>query len=170
MTRVSLCLAVALGLLMLSACSQIPVANKMVPDAFSMYKRDIPRSISIGRVHGNDPVFKNDKYKITDPTFKQALGSALSNSSLFQKVVYDDLSSNYILEAELAYNDKKRGFGGYPMELIVRYSLFDQITGGLKWTKDIYSYSNSGSLKARTEQAGRANILRLIQELSKLEL
>jgi len=142
----------------------------MVPNAFSMYKRELPRSISIGKVSGNNPAFKDDKYKITDPTFKQALGDALSKSRLFQKVVYDDLSSNYILEAELVYNDKKRGFGGYPMELFVRYSLFDQINGGLKWSKDIYSYSEEGSLKGRSEQAGRANILRLIQELSQLEL
>lgn len=168
MTRDSIFLVVTVFLL--SACAQMPEAKKMVPSAFSVYKRDVPRSISIGRVRGNDPTLKNDKYKITDPAFKQALGDAFDKSKLFQKVVFDDLSSNYVLEAELVYNEKKHGFGGYPMELFVRYKLFDQTNGGLKWVKDIYSFSNAGSLKGRSEEAGRINILRLIQELSKLDL
>ncbi|HNZ07001.1 MAG TPA: hypothetical protein PKI63_04330 [Candidatus Cloacimonadota bacterium] len=170
MTRISLCLVIIVGILGLVGCSQVPVATKMVPSAFSMYKRDLPRSISIGKVYGCDPSLKSNKYKITDPVFKQALGDALNNSKLFQKAVYDDLGSNYVLEAELAYNEMKAGFGGHPMELFVRYSLYDQINGVLVWSKDIYSYSDKGSAKAKTEQAGRANILRLIQELSKLEL
>ena len=102
MTRISLCLVIIVGILGLVGCSQVPVATKMVPSAFSMYKRDLPRSISIGKVYGCDPSLKSNKYKITDPVFKQALGDALNNSKLFQKAVYDDLGSNYVLEAELA--------------------------------------------------------------------
>lgn len=170
MGRVSILIMVLSLTLLLSACAQTPLRENMVPKAFSMYSRDHAKSLSIGKVTGLDPMFQKDKYRISETKFKQALGDALANSMLFQRVVFEDLSVNYILEADLIYNDKKRGFGGHPMLLVIRYYLYDQINGNLKWSIDIYSRGENGTLASRSEQAARANILRLIQELSKLGL
>jgi len=164
--RIRLALVVTLALL--AGCYRAPLHLDLVPDAFSMYKRGLPDAVDVEPVTGYNAETDKSGQKISNEVLRDALRDSLIKSRLFSNVTCDDHLSRYGLKAEIIYQGMVPGFNSLPLEMHIRYLLFDRIKGSPVWNQEIVSHSGSEWQVISYQRVCRSNILRLVQELSNL--
>ena len=165
--------------LFLAGCATMPKMMNMVPVMQGAKFHHSDKTMKVGDILGgekSDPLWEGSK--IDAMTFKGALIISLQNSNLFTYANSDD-NADYRLDVLLMIQDQPAFGLNMTVTLLARYTIIDESSGDVVWTKDINSsytatvgdaFVGAVRVNKANEGAVRENIRQALNEISALQL